>query len=46
MLVDTIGLISNLPHDLLPAFVSTLEHVNHSDLIVHVRDVSHPRSEQ
>lgn len=45
MLVDTIGFISNLPIDLLPTFVSTLEHLKSADLILHIRDISHPQTE-
>ncbi|XP_019486558.1 PREDICTED: putative GTP-binding protein 6 [Hipposideros armiger] len=43
--MDTIGFLSQLPHSLIEAFSATLEDVAHSDLIVHVRDVSHPESE-
>ncbi|XP_008589379.1 PREDICTED: putative GTP-binding protein 6 isoform X1 [Galeopterus variegatus] len=43
--VDTIGFLSQLPHDLIESFSATLEDVAHSDLIVHVRDVSHPETE-
>lgn len=45
LLVDTIGFISNLPHDLLPTFVSTLEHLKSADIILHIRDISHPQTE-
>jgi GTP-binding protein HflX len=37
---DTVGFVSNLPHDLVEAFRSTLEEVTLSDLIVHVADAS------
>ncbi|XP_037367619.1 LOW QUALITY PROTEIN: putative GTP-binding protein 6 [Talpa occidentalis] len=43
--VDTVGFLSQLPHSLIAAFSATLEDVAQSDLIVHVRDVSHPESE-
>ncbi|KAL4695976.1 hypothetical protein H8957_001732 [Semnopithecus entellus] len=43
--VDTIGFLSQLPHGLIESFSATLEDVAHSDLIVHVRDVSHPEVE-
>ncbi|KAJ8253166.1 hypothetical protein GJAV_G00209840 [Gymnothorax javanicus] len=43
--VDTIGFLSQLPHQLIDSFSATLEDVSHSDLIVHVRDVSHPETE-
>jgi GTP-binding protein HflX len=41
-LVDTVGFVRNLPHQLIEAFRSTLEEVGDSDLIVHVVDASHP----
>uniref|UniRef100_A0A8D1SZQ4 Hflx-type G domain-containing protein n=1 Tax=Sus scrofa TaxID=9823 RepID=A0A8D1SZQ4_PIG len=43
--MDTIGFLSQLPHSLIESFSATLEDVAHSDLIVHVRDVSHPETE-
>ncbi|KAF5920773.1 hypothetical protein HPG69_010307 [Diceros bicornis minor] len=43
--VDTIGFLSQLPHGLIESFSATLQDVAHSDLIVHVRDVSHPETE-
>lgn len=42
ILSDTVGFISDLPHELVAAFHATLEEVCEADLIVHVRDVSHP----
>jgi GTP-binding protein HflX len=45
ILSDTVGFISDLPTDLVAAFRATLEEVAEADLIVHVRDVSHPDSE-
>ncbi|XP_060625828.2 putative GTP-binding protein 6 [Anolis sagrei] len=42
--VDTIGFLSQLPHDLVESFSATLEDVACSDLILHVRDVSHPET--
>ena len=39
---DTVGFISDLPHELIMAFRSTLEEVLEADVIVHVRDVSNP----
>ena len=41
-LVDTVGFVRHLPHQLVEAFKSTLEEVSESDLIVHVVDGSHP----
>jgi GTPase len=42
---DTVGFISDLPTMLVAAFRATLEEVIEADLILHVRDVSHPDSE-
>lgn len=42
ILSDTVGFISDLPVDLVAAFRATLEEVNEADIIVHVRDISHP----
>ena len=36
--IDTVGLIRDLPHDLVPAFAATLEAVRHADLVLHVID--------
>ena len=41
-LVDTVGFVRYLPHQLVEAFKSTLEEVSEADLIVHVVDGSHP----
>ncbi len=43
---DTVGFVSDLPTHLVAAFRATLEEVIEADLIVHVRDISHPDSEQ
>ncbi len=40
LLSDTVGFISNLPHNLVKAFRSTLEEVQEADLLVHVVDYS------
>ena len=45
ILSDTVGFISNLPHELVMAFRSTLEEVLEADLVVHVRDVSNADSQ-
>ena len=45
ILSDTVGFISELPTQLVAAFRATLEEVIAADLIVHVRDISHPDSE-
>jgi GTP-binding protein HflX len=45
ILSDTVGFISDLPHDLVAAFRATLEEVVGADIILHVRDISHPDTE-
>ncbi|GAB4238236.1 MAG: GTPase HflX [Kiloniellaceae bacterium] len=44
ILSDTVGFISDLPTDLVAAFRATLEEVTEADIILHVRDASHPDS--
>jgi GTP-binding protein HflX len=46
ILSDTVGFISNLPTDLIAAFQATLEEVKLADLLVHVRDIADPLSDQ
>ena len=41
---DTVGFVSSLPTSLIASFRATLEEVLEADLILHVRDVSHPDS--
>ncbi len=41
---DTVGFISELPTELVAAFRATLEEVLEADLILHVRDISHPET--
>ena len=43
LLVDTVGFIKKLPHELVEAFKSTLEEALYADLIVVVSDVSSPQ---
>ena len=45
ILSDTVGFISDLPTELIMAFRATLEEVLEADIIVHVRDYSHPDTE-
>ncbi|MFN4310664.1 MAG: GTPase HflX [Ferrovibrio sp.] len=45
ILSDTVGFISELPTHLVAAFRATLEEVISADLILHVRDMSHPDCE-
>jgi GTP-binding protein HflX len=44
ILSDTVGFISELPHELVEAFRATLEEVAAADVILHVRDAAHPES--
>ncbi len=46
VLSDTVGFIADLPTDLITAFRATLEEVRESDILLHVRDISDPLSEQ
>src|SRR5262249_37522365 len=45
ILSDTVGFISNLPTTLVAAFRATLEEVVEADLILNVRDISHPETQ-
>ena len=40
LVVDTVGFVSKLPHDLVNAFKATLEEVQYADLILHVIDAT------
>ena len=40
MLIDTVGLIRRLPHDLVEAFKSTLEEAANADIIINLIDIS------
>jgi GTP-binding protein HflX len=44
ILSDTVGFISELPHELVAAFRATLEEVSAAAVILHVRDAAHPDS--
>jgi GTP-binding protein HflX len=44
ILSDTVGFISELPTELVAAFRATLEEVAEADVILHIRDASHPDS--
>jgi GTP-binding protein HflX len=45
ILSDTVGFISDLPHELVAAFRATLEEVQEADVVLHVRDIASPDSE-
>ncbi len=40
ILSDTVGFISDLPHELVEAFRATLEEVKEADIVLHVRDIA------
>ena len=42
LLVDTVGFVRDLPHELIAAFRATLTETREADLLVHVIDVSDP----
>jgi len=46
ILSDTVGFISDLPHELIMAFRATLEEILEADIIVHVRDISNPDNKE
>lgn len=46
ILSDTVGFISDLPHELVMAFRATLEEVLNADIILHIRDVSNPDNQE
>ncbi len=45
ILSDTVGFISDLPHELVEAFRATLDEVREADVILHVRDIATRDSE-
>lgn len=45
ILSDTVGFISELPHELVTAFHATLEEVIEANIVIHVRDAAHPDSD-
>jgi GTP-binding protein HflX len=45
ILSDTVGFVSDLPTQLVAAFRATLEEVLSADVVLHVRDISHPETE-
>lgn len=46
ILSDTVGFISDLPHELIMAFRATLEEVLSADLVIHIRDAFSPNSKE
>jgi GTP-binding protein HflX len=45
ILSDTVGFISDLPHELVEAFRATLEEVQEAQVVLHVRDIASEESE-
>jgi GTP-binding protein HflX len=45
ILSDTVGFISDLPHELVASFRATLEEVQEADVVLHVRDVASETSD-
>jgi GTP-binding protein HflX len=46
LLVDTVGFIRKLPHQLVAAFRATLEEVREADLLLHVVDAAAPGADE
>ncbi|CAL1283514.1 unnamed protein product [Larinioides sclopetarius] len=44
LFIDTVGFISDVPTALIQSFRSTLEEINIADLVIHIRDISHPNT--
>jgi GTP-binding protein HflX len=44
ILSDTVGFISDLPHELIEAFRATLEELQSADVVLHVRDIADPET--
>ena len=42
---DTVGFVNKLPHQLVTAFISTLDEATYADLILNVVDISDPHAE-
>ena len=40
LVTDTVGFIQKLPHQLVTSFKSTLEELQHADILLHVADAS------
>ncbi len=45
ILIDTVGFVSKLPHNLVEAFKATLEEVTEADLLIHLVDSSNDKYE-
>jgi len=42
LISDTVGFVRDLPHELIEAFMSTLEEIGDADLLIHLVDASDP----
>lgn len=42
LIIDTVGFINKLPHQLVASFRATLEEVNYADILLHVVDAGSP----
>ncbi len=42
VVIDTVGFIRDLPHEIIEAFYATLEEINYADIIIHILDSSKP----
>lgn len=45
LLIDTVGFIRKIPHQLIASFKSTLEEAVQADILLHLIDVSNPHAE-
>ncbi|MBX7067576.1 MAG: GTPase HflX [Parachlamydiales bacterium] len=45
LLIDTVGFIRKIPHQLVAAFRSTLEEAVQADILIHLIDVSNPHAD-
>lgn len=46
IITDTVGFVSNLPHNLVESFKSTLEEITEADYLIHVVDTSNKHYEK
>ena len=46
VLADTVGFVSDLPHELVAAFRSTLDEAREADLLLHVVDAADPQRDE
>lgn len=45
LLIDTVGFIRKIPHQLVASFKSTLEEATNADILIHLIDVSNPHAD-